>query len=85
MRLHIKVKPNSKKDELTRETDGMIKVRIKAPPVEGKANKYLTTYLAAFFGLSKSKVTLLKGETNQYKTVEIEADETDIQKRLEEI
>jgi uncharacterized protein (TIGR00251 family) len=75
MMLRVKVKPNSRTDEVTVEPDGTIKVRIKAPPVEGKANKYLVEYLAKYLGLSRSKVTLLKGETNQYKTLEIDAPE----------
>lgn len=83
MRMQIKVKPNSKKDEVAKGADGMILVRIKAPPVEGKANKYLIGYLAEHFDVSKSKISLLKGETNQYKTIQIEADEAIILKRLE--
>lgn len=82
MRLHIKVKPNSKKDEVLKGPDGTIMVRIKAAPVEGKANKYLTRFLAEYFGLSRARVTLLKGETNSYKTVEIEAEETYIHEKL---
>ena len=62
----------------------MIKVKIIAPPVEGKANKYLIAYLAEFFGIFKSKVILLRGETTQYKTVEIKVDGINMQKRLEE-
>ena len=85
MLLRIKVKPNSKTDDVIKEPDGSIKVRIKAPPVEGKANKYLVEFLAGYFGLSKSKVTLLKGETNQFKTLEIEADEEAIKAQLEKI
>jgi uncharacterized protein (TIGR00251 family) len=85
MRLHIRVKPNASKDEVCREADGTIRVRIKAPPVEGKANKYLITFLAGYFGLSKSQITLLKGETNQFKTIEIEAAEADIQKKLDQV
>jgi uncharacterized protein (TIGR00251 family) len=84
MRLHIKVKPSSPRDEIIIESDGSIRVRIRAAPVEGKANKYLTAFIAAYFGLSKSKVTLLKGETNQYKTIEIEADEDLIMKKLQQ-
>ena len=83
MRMQIKVKPNSKKDEVAKGADGMILVRIKAPPVEGKANKYLIGYLAEYFDVSKSKISLLRGETNQYKTIQIEADEAIILKRLE--
>ena len=85
MLLRIKVKPNSKTDDIIKEPDGSIKVRIKAPPVEGKANKYLVEFLASYFGLSKSKVSLLKGESSQFKTVEIEAEEEVIKARLEKI
>jgi uncharacterized protein (TIGR00251 family) len=82
MRLHIKVKPNAKKDEVVKEPNGTIMVRIKAAPVEGKAHKYLTTFLADFFEISRSRITLLKGETNSYKTIEIEADEAYIYQKL---
>jgi uncharacterized protein (TIGR00251 family) len=82
MRLHIKVKPNARKDEVLKGPDGTIMVRIKAAPVEGKANKYLTAFLAEYFGLSRSRVTLLRGETNSYKTLEIEADEAYIREKL---
>jgi uncharacterized protein (TIGR00251 family) len=75
MKLRIKVKPNSKTDEVIREADGSLKVKIKAPPVEGKANKYLVEYLSKVLDLPKSKISLLKGETNSYKTLQIDAEE----------
>ncbi len=75
MKLRIKVKPNSKTDEIICEADGSWKIKINAPPVEGKANKYLVEYLSEVLQLSKSKITLLKGETNSFKTVEIDAEE----------
>ena len=83
MQLHIRVKPNSKKDELSLDPDGMIQVRIKAPPVDGKANKYLIGFLADFFGVPKSKITLIKGESNRFKTIEMDVEEGDIQKKLD--
>lgn len=76
MILRIKVKPAAKTDGITREADGSLKVKIRAQPVEGKANKYLVEYMAGVLGLPKSKVTLLKGETNQFKTLQIEAPES---------
>lgn len=82
MKLHIKVKPASKTDEIIREADGGIKVKIKAPPVEGKANKYLIEYLSGVLCISKSKIVLLKGETNSYKTLEIDAEENYLAKIL---
>lgn len=82
MKLRIKVKPASKTDEIVREADGSLKVKIKAQPVEGKANKYLVEYLARVLDLPKSKVVLLKGETNQFKTLEIEAEESFLNSKL---
>lgn len=75
MLLRIKAKPNSKKDEIIREADGTLKVKIKAAPVEGKANKYLVEYLAEVLKLPKSKISLQKGESSSFKTLEIDADE----------
>jgi hypothetical protein len=82
MKLRIKVKPASKTDEIIREADGSLRVKIKAQPVEGKANKYLIGYLSEVLGLPKSKIVLLKGETNSFKTLEIEADEDYINRLL---
>jgi len=82
MKLRIKVKPSSKKDELLREADGSLKVKIKAQPVEGKANKYLLEYLSEMLALPKSKIVLLKGETNAFKTLEIDAEENYINSKL---
>jgi uncharacterized protein len=78
MLLRIKVKPNSKTDEIIREPDGSLKVKIRAQPIEGKANKYLVEFLAQKLGLSKSQVTLLKGESNSFKTLEIDAHESEV-------
>jgi uncharacterized protein len=75
MLLHIHVKPNSKTDSISRSGDGNIRVKIRAQPVEGKANKYLMEYLAGVFRLSKSQVEIAKGENSPYKTIKLDADE----------
>jgi uncharacterized protein len=82
MQLMLKVKPNSKIDEIIRGADGLLKVKIKAPATEGKANQYLVAYLAEVLGLPKSKITLLKGAGSRYKTVEIDADEGAVLRKL---
>lgn len=82
MLLRIKAKPGSKTDEIIEEPDGTVKVKIKAQPIEGKANKYLTAFLADVLELPKSKIVLLKGETNQFKTFEIDADEATVMNKL---
>ena len=75
MLLRIKVKPNSKTDEIIREGDSSFKVKIRAQPVEGKANKYLLAYLGKVLNLPKSSIVLVKGESNSFKTLEIDATE----------
>lgn len=79
MLLRVKVKPGSKKDEIIREADGTLKVKIRAQPVEGKANKYLLEFLSEILHLPKSKINLLKGETSHFKTLQIDADENLVQ------
>ena len=82
MKLRIKVKPNSRTDEIICEADGSLKVKIKAQPVEGKANKYLVEYLSEVLNLPKSKIRLLKGESSSFKTLEIDSEENYVNDRL---
>lgn len=85
MVIRVKVKPGSKVDEISREADGNIRIKIKAQPIEGKANKYLVEYLSEFFKLPKSKIEILKGETNSFKTISIDADDAYIHTALQRI
>ena len=82
MKLHIKVKPGSKKDEVTKEADGSFKIKIKEQPIDGKANTYLISFLSKLLALPKLKIAVLEGETNTYKTLEIEATELYVMERL---
>lgn len=82
MKLHLKVKPNSKKDEIIREADGSLKIKIRAQPVEGKANKYLVEFLCSVLDISKSKIVLLKGESGSFKTLKIDAEENFVLEKL---
>ncbi len=69
--LHIKVKPGSFKDEITFDTEGTLTVKIREKPIDGAANDYLVKYLAKQFNLNKSCVTLEKGSTTKYKTINL--------------
>ena len=82
MKLHITVKPKSKVDQVIIDPDGSIRVKIMAPPVDGKANKYLIEYLSEFFDISRSKLRLLKGETSSHKTIEIDLAEEIVAQKL---
>ena len=69
--LRIKVQPKASKDELSEILGDCLKVRITAPPVDGKANKHLITFLAKTFKVAKSNVELISGETGREKRIKI--------------
>lgn len=69
--LRLKTQPNASKDEFCGAINNSLKVRIMAPPVDGKANQHLIKFLAKQFKVSKSQVTLLSGETNREKRFRI--------------
>ena len=74
MILHLKVKPNSKVNQLIVKGNEIV-CKIKSPPVDGKANECLIEYLSGLFKLPKSKIQLIKGSTNQHKKLSIQAEE----------
>ncbi len=65
--LQIRVQPRASKDELGGVHNGRLKVRLTAPPIEGKANAKLVQYLAELFRVPKSNVTLIAGERGREK------------------
>jgi uncharacterized protein (TIGR00251 family) len=68
--LVIKVKPNSKKNELIVNGTEII-CRVKAPAIDGKANEEFIKYLSIVFNISKSSIILLKGQGTRFKKVNI--------------
>jgi uncharacterized protein (TIGR00251 family) len=80
MILNVEAKPNAKKNEYSVINENTIKVRIKAPPVDGKANEAIIEYLSEILGIAKSKIILLKGTTSKYKRFEVDAEEKLIKK-----
>jgi uncharacterized protein (TIGR00251 family) len=70
MKIQVKVKPNSKAEEVSQEGDSFI-VRVKEPPKEGRANRAVTKLLAEQFGVPRSQVRILSGFKSNNKIIEI--------------
>jgi len=70
MKIQVKVKPNSRTEEINKEGDGFI-VKVKEPPKEGKANQAVIKLLAEHFGVSKSQVRILSGFRSRNKVVDV--------------
>jgi len=71
--LDLRIQPRASRDEIVGWQGERIKVRITAPPVDGKANAHLLAFLAKSCGVAKSRVHLLSGETGRDKRVRIQA------------
>lgn len=70
--LAIRVTPRARRDEIVEVlADQTIKVRLTAPPVEGKANAALIDFLAKVLDVPPSKVEIIAGETSRDKLVSI--------------
>lgn len=69
--LKIHVHPGSNRDEIEGLISDRIKIRIKAPAVDNKANDYLKKFLAKQFGVSKSSVEISRGQKSRMKTLVI--------------
>lgn len=65
--IKILAQPNAKKSQIVGLHDGMIKIALAAPPVEGKANKCLIAFLASYFEVKKRDVVLISGENSRKK------------------
>ena len=65
------VQPKASRDEITGVQDERLKIRITAPPVDGKANEHLIRYLASVLDLPRSRITLVNGDTGKRKTLRI--------------
>lgn len=75
--LSIRVQPRASRDEIVGpHGDEALKVRITAPPVDGKANAHLVRFLAKAFGVPRSRVTLLAGDSGRSKHLSIDSPTT---------
>ncbi len=71
-RLSVKVAPNTSRNEIVGIKEGVVYIKVAAPPDKGKANKELIAFLADNLGIKKSALLIVKGQTSRHKTIVIE-------------
>jgi len=69
--ISVRVVPRASKSEIVGMHEGVLKVRIASPPVDGAANAELVKVLAKYFGVTRSMVEIVSGETSKSKRVKI--------------
>ena len=70
MKITVKAIPNAKKAEV-KEQNGVLRVKIDLPPIDGKANKRLIEILAEYFSIPKSRIKIIRGGSSKNKVIEI--------------
>ena len=67
----VRVQPRAAKSAVTGELEGVLKIRLAAPPVEGEANEELIRLLARLFDAPRQGVEILSGHTSKNKVVSV--------------
>ena len=70
--LTLHLQPGAKRTQIAGIHGDALRIRIQAPPVEGKANAELVRYLAGAFGVPVRQVTLVRGDSSRHKVLRIE-------------
>ncbi|MBF0352921.1 MAG: YggU family protein [SAR324 cluster bacterium] len=80
--LHLHIQPGASRNRWQGFYQDQIKLSIAAPPVEGQANKKCIEFLAKSFHVAKSDVTILRGENNRSKLIQIHNADPEIWKSI---
>ena len=85
--LKVRLIPRAKKNEISEFLpDGTIKIRLTAPPVEGKANKSLKKFLSSILGIPRSDIEIISGLKGRNKIIRvIGMDQKSIDRLIEQI
>ena len=79
----MQVYPNAAKNEVVDFIDGVLRVKVAAPPVKGKANKELIAFLSRVLSVEKSSISIAKGHTSRRKVIAIDGlSQEEVMKRL---
>lgn len=80
--LTLHIQPGAKKTEVAGLHGDALKIRLAAPPVDGKANAALVAFVAERLDVAKSAVTLKSGQTSRRKVLEVADPPADCAQRL---
>lgn len=83
--LTVRVQPNARENKLVGFKDGILQIRIAAPPVEGKANEALIKFLSGRLDVPKSRLSVKRGLSGRTKTILVSGlEQSQLEQRLAE-
>ena len=68
----VRVVPRSSNEGVAGFEEGVVRIRLNAPPVEGQANEALIRFLAKALGVPKSRIALVAGEKGRNKILRVD-------------
>jgi len=71
-KIAVQITPSASKNEIIGMQNDVLRIKISAPPVKGKANKELIDYLSHLLGISKDRLEIVKGHTSKNKLISID-------------
>lgn len=81
-RISVRVTPRANRDEIAGERDGTLLVRVKAPPVDGRANDAVCRVIAKRLGVGVRNVSVVRGAGSREKVIRVEGIARDDLRRL---
>ena len=70
-RISLHVYPNAPRNEIVGFSDGVLGVKVAAPPVKGQANRELVAFLSRVLGVGTSSLAIIKGHTSRNKLISV--------------
>lgn len=81
--ISVRVYSNAAGNEVAGFSGGVFRVKVAAPPVQGKANRELVAFLGEALGISKNRVSITRGHTTRNKLIAIDGlSEADVKEQL---
>ena len=69
---NVRVIPRARVNSITTDADGTVRVHTTTAPTDGKANDAVVRALAKFWGVSRSSIHIIRGETSHNKVISVE-------------
>lgn len=81
--IRVRAQPKASRNEVVEYRDDVLRVRVTAPPEDGKANAAVIVLLAESLGIARTRVRLTRGHASRDKLVEVESmDGVELRRRL---